>query len=519
MPGSSEALDSEQRFRMLVDSVKDYAIFMLSPEGYIESWNSGAERIKGYRADEVVGKHFSLFYTPPDIEVDFPGHELRVAATEGRFETEGWRIRKDGTRFWASVVVTALYDQSRQLQGFAKVTRDLTERKRTEDLLRQSEERFRMLVEGVKDYAIFMLSPEGYIESWNAGAERIKGYQAEEVVGKHFSLFYTPEDLETGKPPMELRVATATGKYEEEGWRVRKDGSRFWANVLITALRDASGQLRGFAKVTRDITDRRQVAEELQASQERLRTLNEQLEQRVKDRTRQLAEVNAELEAFCYSVSHDLRAPLRGMLGFAEALREDYSDQLDETATDYLKRIVRASKRMESLIEDLLEYSRLSRDDIRVHPVNLNEVVKDALSHLASQVQERSASVNVNGPLPPVLAHRTTLVQVVTNLISNSLKFTEPGITPVVAVRGQATDQKVRLWIEDNGIGLKPEHHERIFRVFERLHGMETYPGTGVGLAIVQKGMERMRGTVGVESQLGAGSRFWIELPRAGDTQ
>ncbi|WP_181319998.1 PAS domain-containing sensor histidine kinase [Saccharothrix carnea] len=250
-------------YRLIVDSVVDYAIFMLDPTGRIVTWNAGAERIKGYSPDDILGKHFSVFYPPDDLEARKPWYELEVAAEVGRFEDEGWRLRKDGTRFWANVIITALFDESGQLRGFAKVTRDMTERMRAEEALRSSEERFRLLVHGVLDYAIFMLDPAGRVISWNAGAERIKGYSADDIVGEHFSVFYPPEDLVTRKPWRELRVAVDAGRFEDEGWRLRKDGTRFWANVVITALFDESGQLRGFAKVTRDMTERRRVEQTL----------------------------------------------------------------------------------------------------------------------------------------------------------------------------------------------------------------------------------------------------------------
>ncbi|HJP84881.1 MAG TPA: PAS domain S-box protein [Gemmatimonadaceae bacterium] len=251
------AHEAGELHRLLVESVDDYAIFALDPDGFILSWNAGAQRFKGYTAEEIIGKHFSIFYPREKIEEGFPEYELREAARVGRFEDEGWRIRKDGSRFWANVVITALHDSAGRLVGFAKVTRDLTERRLAEEALRESEERFRLIVQGVKDYAIFMLDPTGHITTWNEGAQRIKGWTADEIIGKHFSIFYPPEVATSGHPERELAIAKEKGVYEEEGWRVRKDGSRFWANVVITALRREDGSLAGFTKVTRDLTERR----------------------------------------------------------------------------------------------------------------------------------------------------------------------------------------------------------------------------------------------------------------------
>ncbi|MFL6122090.1 PAS domain S-box protein [Actinophytocola sp.] len=247
----------EDGYRLLVQGVRDYAIFMLDPGGRITSWSAGAEQIKGYREEEILGRHFSIFYPPEDVTAGKPARELEQAIQNGRVEDEGWRVRKDGTRFWANVVITALRDDTGELRGFGKVTRDMTERRAAEDALRLSEERFRLLVQGVRDYGIFMLDPRGHVVSWNDGAERIKGYREEEILGRHFSIFYPPEDVTAGKPARELEQAIQNGRVEDEGWRVRKDGSRFWANVVITAVFDDNGTLRGFGKLTRDMTERR----------------------------------------------------------------------------------------------------------------------------------------------------------------------------------------------------------------------------------------------------------------------
>jgi PAS domain S-box-containing protein len=250
-----------EQLRLLVHGTADYAIFMLDPKGHVVTWNSGAERLKGYKAEEIIGQHFSRFYPQEAIDRGWPEHELKVAGAEGRFEDEGWRLRKDGTRFWANVVITALRDERGELRGFSKVTRDLTERKRAEEALRRSEERFRLLVEGVSDYAIFMLDPEGRVVTWNPGAQRLKGYQPEEIIGQHFSRFYPQEAIDRGWPEHELLVAAREGRFEDEGWRLRKDGTRFWANVVITALRDNAGRHLGFSKITRDMTERKRAEE------------------------------------------------------------------------------------------------------------------------------------------------------------------------------------------------------------------------------------------------------------------
>lgn len=262
-------------FRVFIESVRDYALFMLDPTGHILTWNSGAEAIKGYRAEEIIGRHFSVFYPPDSIESGLPAHELVVAAREGRFEDEGWRVRKDGTRFWANVVITALRAPDGSLTGYAKVTRDLTERRRHEEALRYNELRFRTLVEGVRDYAIFMLDPDGYIATWNAGAEQIHGFSANEVLGTHFSRLMVKDGEERAHASSELSTAAQEGRFQEEGWRLRKNGSRFWASVVITAIRDPHGALLGFSKITRDLTERVRNETALRQSEERFRLLVE----------------------------------------------------------------------------------------------------------------------------------------------------------------------------------------------------------------------------------------------------
>jgi len=425
--------------------------------------------------------------------------ELRVASEVGRFEDEGWRVRKDGSRFWANVVITAIRNKEGRLVGFGKITRDLTER-------RIAEQRYRMLVEGVKDYAIYSLDKDGTVTSWNAGAQRIKGYTADEIVGKHFSNFYTAEDAEAGMPARVLDTARKEGHFEGEGWRVRKDGSRFWSSVVVTPIHDDEGNVTGFSKVTRDITDRKKLMDDLQQHAH-------ELEVQMAERER----TNAELEAFSYSVSHDLRAPLRAIEGFASALEEDYGPQFDETAKDYLNQIRSASIRMSRLVQDLLAYGRLSRIELVMRQVD----IQATLESVARESNVGASALIFEGDMyRKVIAHEPTLIQVFANLISNAFKFQKRGTKAIVVVRTEKAEEGlVRISVIDNGIGIAPQHREKIFKVFERLHGMDEFPGTGIGLAIVKRGVERMGGRVGVDSVPGHGSTFWVELPAAPEGQ
>jgi PAS domain S-box-containing protein len=500
----------------------------------IVRWTGGMEHLYGWTAAEAVGRvsHDLLRTRFPEPLAVIREQLLR----DGRWEGELTHARKDGR----TVVVASQWVLQPGDGGPAvilEVNNDITRRKdleqqvrrgaeelerRVEDrtwelqeanaalaqsneALRQTEGQFRSMVEGVKDYAIFRLDPDGRVMTWSTGAERIKGYKPEEIVGQHFSRFYGPEDRERGVPGQGLREAVEKGRYETEGWRVRKHGSRFLADVVITPLFDRAGRLQGFTKVTRDVTGRKEL-------EQQLRRHAEELERR----TRELQDANAALEAFGYSVSHDLRTPLRNMQTLAQVLLEDHADRLDEGGRDFCRRIAQAARKMDTLINDLLAYSRLSRTDLSLGRVDLNGIVAEARATLADEIDGRGAEVTVAGPLPAVAGHRVTLVQVVTNLLGNALKFVAPDVKPKVHVRAEDRGRFVRLWVEDNGLGIAPEHRERIFSVFERLHGEESYPGTGIGLAIVRKGVERMGGRAGVESEPGRGSRFWLDLPKSG---
>jgi PAS domain S-box-containing protein len=488
-----DSVQSERALKLLIEEIRDYAIFMLTPEGVIASWNAGAERLKQYKALEIIGKHFSIFYPQKDLAAGKPEMELRVAAQVGRFEDEGWRLRKDGSRFWANVIITAVRDHDGSLLGFGKVTRDMTDRW-------DAERRYRLLIEGVTDYAIYSLDKNGIISSWNSGAERIKQYSAEEVIGKHFSQFYTKEDAANGLPAKVLATAGREGHYEGEGWRVRKDGSRFWSSVVVTPLRDEDGEIIGYSKITRDITDRMRLLEKIQHHAD-------ELEQRVTERE----QANTELEAFSYSVSHDLRAPLRAIEGFSDIILTDFGSQLPPPAIALLKNIVRSSVRMNRLVQDLLDYSRLNRIDIPTSTVNLAATLKDVCDQLPEGSRDKVACA-VQSPLN-VCAHQATLTQVLFNLINNGLKFCTPGQTPHVEVAAHRGANSIVIEVRDNGIGIAKQHQERIFQVFERLHSTDAYPGTGIGLAIVKRGITRMGGTVRVESEPGKGSTFFISLP------
>ncbi len=523
--GVATLRDVNNAFRLLVDTTTDYAIFLLDPQGHVRTWNAGAQRLKGYRADEIVGQHFSIFYPPDALERNWPAKELELAALEGRFEDEGWRVRKDGRWFWANVVITALRDEIGNLVGFGKVSRDLTERKRAEEQLRESEERFRLIIDSTVDYGIFMLDPEGRIESWNEGAQRIKGYTADEIIGRHFSIFYTPEALASGWPAHELKEAARVGRFEDEGLRVRKDGSRFWANVIIAALRGADGVLRGYSKVTRDISERK-------AHEDRIERLAGELRQRVADldaANSELAQKNAENESFVYSVSHDLRSPLVNLQGFSQELMLTSSDLktmladaavpppirdkgialVDGELRESINFIGKAVAHLSNIIDGLLRLSRVGRVEYQFAPVDLTEVVTDIVRAMHSTVSRSGAQVTVHH-LPVVLADRNAAGQVFANIIGNALKSLDAGRRGTVDISATEDDPPV-FAIRDNGVGIPEEYRSKIFRVFQHVHTTRTR-GEGMGLAIVWRIIERHGGRIWFESTAGEGTTFFFTL-------
>ncbi len=510
-PQDLESLrQSEQRFRLLVQSVKDYAIFMLDPEGIVLTWNAGAELIKGYRADEIIGQHFSKFY-PPEVK-DFPAHELRVAAAEGRFEDEGWRVRKDGSRFWANVVITAVHDANNNLLGFAKVTRDLTERRGHEDAVRQSEERFRLLVEGVTDYAIFMLDVNGFIATWNSGAARIKGYQPDEIIGQHFSKFYPQDAVQSGWPEHELRTAAAEGRFVDEGWRLRKDGSRFWAHVTITALRDAQNRLRGFAKLTRDLTERKRT-EALEASGAERDALLE-----AERSARMLAQRSARIkDEFLATLSHELRTPLNAILGWTQLLRGRAAHEPADLAKgmEVIERNARAQVR---LIDDLLDLSRIMSGRFRldVQQISLIEVVRGALDSIEPSAQTKG--VRLETVLDPqsviVSADAARLQQVFWNLLTNAVKFTPKGGKVQVVL--QRVNSHIEFSVADTGIGISADFLPHVFERFSQKDSSShrRYGGLGLGLAIAKQLVDLHGGSIFAKSMgEGQGATFVVNLP------
>jgi PAS domain S-box-containing protein len=383
----------------------------------------------------------------------------------------------------------------------------LAARTEADRVLRDSEERFRLLMGGVKDYAIIVLDPNGLVASWNEGAQQIKGYLPEEIIGHHFSEFYTPEDVQSGKPAFELGMAKSKGQFENEGLRVRKDGTTFFANVVITALVNEQNELRGFAKVTRDITESKNT--------ERVLREGEQL---LQHKLTELKRSNEDLEQFAYVCSHDLQEPLRVISNYVQLIAKRYTGKvLDENGAEFIQFTVDAAKRMQELINDLLLYSRIDSRGQQFQDTEISMVVAAAIANLQVAVDESGANITV-GTLPTVEADRSQLIQLFQNLIGNAIKFRSGKSSEIQISAAEEPDSWI-FTVQDNGQGFEMKYAERIFVIFKRLHDREQYEGSGIGLAVTKKIVERHGGRIWAESIPGEGSSFHFSLPKSADTR
>ncbi|GAB2527372.1 PAS domain-containing sensor histidine kinase [Rufibacter soli] len=487
--------ESEERYRLLVEGVTDYAIFMLDPAGNVATWNQGAQKIKGYEAKEVIGKYFSRFYGQDAIRQGRPEHELKEAKDHGRFEDESWRIRKDGSAFWASVVITAIYNSKNELLGFSKITRDLTDKKQLEEKLfrthvelKESEEKTRLLIDSVKDYAIIMLNPEGLVVTWNSGAERIKGYKQQEIVGKHFSAFYGREAIEQNFPQFELSKAIENGRFEDEGWRIRKDGTAFWANVVLSPIYNEENRLLGFAKITRDLTERRR---------------NEDLMKK----NMELVRINNDLDNFVYTASHDLKTPITNLEGLLIALVEDLGP--DKEKHEHILSMMRGSiKTFKNVISDLAEITQLQQEAHTSEKVYLTEMLADVNEHLKGLINASKARIELKTDGFEFLQYsRKNLRSLLFNLISNAIKYAHPDRAPEVCIKTELAENGAHiLSVSDNGLGISPKQTTKIFDMYKRAH--DHVEGTGIGLYLVKKILDNSGDRIEVNSKEGEGTVF-----------
>ncbi|WP_372785752.1 PAS domain S-box protein [Phenylobacterium sp.] len=497
-------LAQAERFQLLIEAVKDYAIYLLDADGRVATWNTGAQLFKGYTAEEIVGRHFSVFYTEEDRAAGLPQRALETATREGRFESEGWRLRKDGTRFWTHVVIDPVIAADGTTIGFAKITRDVSEKRAADRALAESERAFRLLVQGVRDYAIYMLDPQGNVTNWNAGAEAIKGYKAGEIVGRHFSLFYTPEDRAAGKPAYALETALREGKFEGEAERVRKNGERFWANVLIDPIHDDRGQLLGFAKITRDVTEKRNAEREIERAREALVQ----------------AQKMEAIGRLTGGVAHDFNNLLTVIRASADFLRRP--NLSEEKRVRYVEAIAETAERAAVLTGQLLAFAR--RQPLQPEVFEVGDRLR-GLQQIIGTTVGSSVTVTVDAPSVPhrIQADPSQFETAILNMVINARDAMPRGgqiaiairsATGVPAVRGhaEASGDFVAIDIADTGTGMPPDTLARIFEPFFTTKPVDK--GTGLGLSQVYGFAKQSRGEIDVRSELGQGATFTLYLPR-----
>ncbi|MBV6659671.1 PAS domain S-box protein [Pseudomonas yamanorum] len=495
------SFNQDDRYRLLVDAVVDYAIYMLDTNGLIRSWNSGAKKIKQYEQSEVLGRHFSLFYTPEDLASDLPARALKSAEQSGRFEGEGWRIRKDGTRLWALVIIDPIRADDGTLIGFAKVTRDLTERKAAEQALRQSEQQFSLLVQGVTDYALYMLDPNGVITTWNAGAQRIKGYEPAEVIGKHYSLFFLREDADNKVPQRALETVIREGRYEGQGWRLRKDGTGFLAHVVIDPIKNEQGELVGFAKITRDVTESVQAQQEIKETREALFQ----------------AQKMESLGQLTGGIAHDFNNLLMVILGSLELAKKRVPQ--DSRTYSLLNNAIAGAQRGATLTQRMLAFAR--RQELDPQPVDVGDLIRN-MSDLLSRMLGAGISVDTQFPLVlrPVLVDMSQLEMAVMNLVINARDAMEGRGRILISARedsfpGRPDDSErlICIAVIDTGPGMNDATLQRAMEPFFTTKGAGK--GTGLGLSMVHGLAAQSQGHFVLKSKEGEGTTAELWLPVA----
>jgi PAS domain S-box-containing protein len=503
--GINEVKQVENRDAWLAAIVEssDDAIITKDLNGIITSWNNGAKRLFGYTADEVIGKPVAILI-PADRQNEEPGILARLRKGQPIDHYETVRKRKDGTLLDISLTVSPLRNAEGKIVGASKIARDITEKKRAQQALRESEERFRAVVDNISQMA-WTARESGDVTWYNRRWYEFTGKTFDKMKGRGWAAIHHPDHLQ--RVVASYDESLRSGRVWEDTFPLRgKDGQYRWFLSRAVPIRGSSGKIELWFGTNTDIT-------ELQEAREALARSHDELEQRVAERTASLTEAIAQMEEFSYSVSHDLRAPVRAMQGYAQATLEDYGHVLGEQGREYLNHVVRSGERMDRLVRDLLTYSRLARSNLQMQPVSLDSLVQDIVSHYP-EMQQPQAVIRTRGSLHSVIAHEPSLTQAISNLLNNAVKFVAPGVKPEVELYSERQGNRLRLWVHDNGIGIKPEYRSRLFGLFERIHNGKHYEGTGIGLAIVRKSVERMGGKVGMESN-GKGSKFWIELPSA----
>lgn len=487
-------LEDTDRYSLFIESIKDFAVFIVDSNGIVLSWNYGAEKVLGYTPAETIGKSYSLFYQAREPEKLNIEHEMSTAKSEGRFEDEGWRVKKTGNTIWANSVLTPVLKDGK-LIGYTKVVQDLTHRKSLEDELRISETKARLFIEGVKDYAIFFLTPEGNITSWNQGAERLKGYKKEDILGKHFSIFYTEEALKSGFPQYELVEAAKQGRFEDEGWRVRNDGTVFWANVVITPIYNKD-KLMGFSKITRDVTNK---------------VKNEELMRKNK----MLLKINTDLDNFIYTASHDLKAPIANLEGLIFLLSKRIHSRLSDEEQKILDMMKLSIEKLRRTIDDLKEITKAQKGlDDKMEEISIASVLDEVKSDIEEMIQESGAQFIESLEVPKVRFAKANLRTILYNLISNAVKYRSPDRPLKIIIKTYALESEIALSISDNGLGLSENQQSKLFMMFKRFHS--NTEGTGIGLYIIKRIVENAGGHIEAQSKLDKGTTFTIYVPTKG---
>ncbi len=490
---------AEQHAFTMLETIPD-GVLNLDENCALQYVNPAAEAMLGRRSSELLGgKIWDEVPSARGGELEKQLRKVLSAGGRAEFHTKlgPWN------KYYQILICECA-------EGAFVFLRDQTERMELTEALEEAEAWRRLIIENVKEFAIFSMDTEGRVTLWNPGAEKMFGYQPKEILGERTDAIFIPEDRAQGVPAKELAEAAEKGRAKDERWHMRKDGGRFFVSGAVVPLHGEDGRLRGFTKVARDVTDRKKLEDELQTARERL-------EEVVAERTAKLRETISELEVFSYSVSHDLRAPLRAMRSFSQILERNLAGKIDKRSSEFLRRIVTGAERMDRLIQDVLDYSRVTRAEVKLRTVDLEKMVEDIVNEQTA-LSEPRAEIQIARPLLKVRAHDASLSQCISNLVSNAVKFVAPGSRAKVRIWTERRGSCVRLWVEDEGVGIAHEYRERIFGMFERGADQSRYEGTGIGLAIVRKAVERMGGRVGVESEEGRGSKFWIELQEgAGD--
>jgi PAS domain S-box-containing protein len=491
--------DWQTRFQLLESSLRDYAVFTIDASGIVASWNPGVEQVLGYGREDFVGLPFATLFTPEDRAMQRPAEELARAAATGRSDDKRFHVRRDGTRFPADGVVRAIPGDVPGAISFLKLMYDATHQRRTSEALRHSEEQYRLLVENLRDYAVFLLDAEGHVASWTAEAQKMKGYAAQDIIGRHFRVFFTPEDQERGQPERELETAVNAGRAEGEGWRVRQDGSRFWGDEIVAPIRHADGELRGFAKIVRDLTARQLAAIEQQQLYAQAHEAN-----RLKDE-------------FLGMVSHELRTPLNAIVGWTHLL-ELTTSTMDDTQRRALRAITRNAQIQVQLVDDLLDVSRIVSGQVRLQmeTTPLGDVVRGAIDSVRPSASAKRLQLesHIDPADALVYADRDRLQQIIWNLLSNAIKFTPA--EGRVSLWAGSSEGRTEIVVSDDGIGIEPDVLPFVFERFRQADSSTTrrHGGVGLGLAIVRHLTEQHGGTIEAGSAgPGAGATFTVRLP------